>query len=809
MAASRQSIEAGRGHVVLGMDDSPLRAGLASARDTINRWSNDMFAAGTRIMAVGAAIMAPFFMAIEHFATWGRELTTGIRELGIEFSDLDEILDGTRVELETLTPAVAAMSNFMMAAASGSHEAAAALETLGIAVGDLIGMTQSERLLRFADALSRISDASQRIALQRAIFGRGGLGLNIEGGAEGIRARAARADEMEGVRTPGDLRSAQAYNAAIREMKLAFGGLMITIGSAVAPSMARFVELIRDGIVRVRQFADEHREAIAAIFYFGGLLFTIGGVLSGLGSIVWFLEHSIGVLKHTVLSLGVAIFVFRMAAMAAGFGWISYSILAIQVAIKILIPMWTALTYSVYAATAAKAVWTAAVWAGTTALWAMQGALAVVTGWFGIVALAEYAWAAATATASAIATAAIWTYNAAVATAHFITWAFWVAVYVVVGLAVAAIVGLIALGSYFAIRWLLSLNAIQESMRVFMVGVRMVRDTWLAMWGGIIDYIWELWRPGLENIRYAFNAVFNAIVGWWYGTLVPAAEQIGVIISNAFSQTFRHIGELFRELVGTASAAWTGIQNAFMAGNMTLMWDIIKAGAILAWTQIRAHVEPIWNIWKDGLTDAFNVAILAIKSTFISMFAEVKAVAFEAFAEIARQSAVLAPTNAIRDAFLSHASVFDARARSARIHATAEVRDLGEAAATALENERFLRTLRDDAMRSGSDAEIAAAERALENLTRDAEMEAFLVDMERRMGTTAAGGDGLAFGTTTGVGAMMGDFGGLAALAINGRFGRTTPEERAEAQRQEQIRLLTRTVTELQEIVSLVLLRVA
>lgn len=292
MSASR--IKAGAGYVELGTDDSKLVKGLDAAASRFKQFGSYVASIGAGIAAAGAAITAPFINGLSAFSAWGSEMTSTMRATGMEMLEMDELMDGlgntmdgTSTSAESFIAAVAKMSEFMASARSGSAEANAALQAMGLSLSDLEGMTQSERMMAFADGLDRISDAGQRIALQRDVFGRGGLALNVQGGSAGIRARAARQDEVEGQLTEEDQQLAREYTQAMNEMKLAIAGVWKTLGAAAAGSARDWLKVLTEIIIVVRKFIEDNREMIGIIFNVGLALTAVGTSITILGGIFY------------------------------------------------------------------------------------------------------------------------------------------------------------------------------------------------------------------------------------------------------------------------------------------------------------------------------------------------------------------------------------------------------------------------------------------------------------------------------------------------------------------------------------------
>lgn len=285
--ASKSSIEAGRGHVSLSVDSTALERGLQMAQVKMQSFGKGIAIAGVGIAAAGSAIVAPFMAGLAVFTSWGSEMREAMRDTGISFQELDDLMDGLNVGAEELVPAVAKMSAVLTDAASGSVSANNSLRELGLTIGELSSLSQGERVQRIAEALGNVADESKRISLQRDIFGRGGLALNVSGGAAGMQERRERRDYLEGTPSSGDMALAASTGKLFKEMNLAIAAIWREIGAAAAPVMKQFYTFVIDIVVRVRKWVEENRALLTTIFYLADKLILVGSVIAGVGTAIY------------------------------------------------------------------------------------------------------------------------------------------------------------------------------------------------------------------------------------------------------------------------------------------------------------------------------------------------------------------------------------------------------------------------------------------------------------------------------------------------------------------------------------------
>jgi len=156
-----------------------------------------------------------------------------------KFQYMSEIVD---VSVETLTGGITKLTRSMDSARSGTGDAAAAFEQLGVRVTNSDGTLRNARevFLQTIDALGRVGNETERDALAMSLFGKSAADLNplIEQGSANLRALAEEAensgyvmsDQMVAVLANGD--------DATQRLNRSMEGLKNTIGAGVTPIVA-------------------------------------------------------------------------------------------------------------------------------------------------------------------------------------------------------------------------------------------------------------------------------------------------------------------------------------------------------------------------------------------------------------------------------------------------------------------------------------------------------------------------------------------------------------------------------------------
>ena len=246
--------------------DTAIKKTLADIEGRMKKMAGTVAAVSATMAAAGAAITGPMLYGLSVASEATSQLTSGARRTGMSVEQLGGLAYATGGDLDALAGGVRHLNSFMNEAAHGSAEANLRLAELGVTFEELNHMTQDQRFRRVADALNGIGDAAQRGALQTSIFGRSGMSLNLSGGAAGLGAREARGQQLGAVMSAGDVEIVRGYNIAQREMNTAIKALWVEVGTAAAPAMREFFEIITNVVVGAREFINTNRETFSTIF---------------------------------------------------------------------------------------------------------------------------------------------------------------------------------------------------------------------------------------------------------------------------------------------------------------------------------------------------------------------------------------------------------------------------------------------------------------------------------------------------------------------------------------------------------------
>jgi len=128
-------------------------------------------------------------------------------------------------------------------AKTGAGPAVNGLELIGKTIEDFDGMSPEQSFLKVADAISKISDKQRQIFVAGEFFGGAGedmLAL-INKGEAGLTQMIEKARALGGPISKEDLKRAEAANAAIKKLGMAWDGIFQQIVIKIAPAVDNLV----------------------------------------------------------------------------------------------------------------------------------------------------------------------------------------------------------------------------------------------------------------------------------------------------------------------------------------------------------------------------------------------------------------------------------------------------------------------------------------------------------------------------------------------------------------------------------------
>ena len=154
------------------------------------------------------------------------------------------------VSVDTMTGSMVKMIRNMDTARKGSGASAEAFQKLGVSITDSNGelLNSEEVFMTTIDALGRVANETERDALSMAIFGKSAQELNplIQSGSAELQKLGDEAQKSGLIVEDAALNKMGAFDDAMQRATAAFDAIKNNIAAALAPTMERLVEVIKN-----------------------------------------------------------------------------------------------------------------------------------------------------------------------------------------------------------------------------------------------------------------------------------------------------------------------------------------------------------------------------------------------------------------------------------------------------------------------------------------------------------------------------------------------------------------------------------
>lgn len=317
------SLVAELGYTIDSKDLEKFKEGTDSAGTASIAMGNLVAKAGEKIAEAGiqAAKAAVVFVKdlVTGFVDAGDEIGKVSRQIGVSSRDLQ----GLRFAAERSGVSIKSMEKGLKllqvglfdAKTKGTGPFAEGIEALGLSITTLEGLTTTEQLAVFADALNEVGDEAEKTGIAAKLFGaRAGPELKtlLEGGSEGIRALTERADELGGIIPEEGIANAERLADSFTDLKTIGVGAANTLGGAMAPAVDEMTQATIEWVQENREFIDQElpeliRDGADAARELVPRLVSLAKTTASLVQTVVDLEEKTGVLSRTMSILSMPI----------------------------------------------------------------------------------------------------------------------------------------------------------------------------------------------------------------------------------------------------------------------------------------------------------------------------------------------------------------------------------------------------------------------------------------------------------------------------------------------------------------------
>jgi hypothetical protein len=239
----------GRLNILVGANIAPLKAGLKNASTTVSGFASGIAKGLGNVGGMVKSAIAPIAtVGVAAFTAGFVKASSAIDDIAKKSDSLGiatEELIGLRhagklagVEADALDTGLGKMLKTIGGAQSGSAEAIKAIESLGISIEDLQGLTTTQQFGKIADAINSFENPALRAAAATEIFGKNFLQLMplLTGGSTAVKAASVEADKLGLTFSRLDASKVEGMNDAFTKLSSSIGGVLQKIAIEVAPT---------------------------------------------------------------------------------------------------------------------------------------------------------------------------------------------------------------------------------------------------------------------------------------------------------------------------------------------------------------------------------------------------------------------------------------------------------------------------------------------------------------------------------------------------------------------------------------------
>lgn len=280
----------------LNANTSEFEAGLKNAARQVGNFTGKAQGAFSKFGGVVAGVATGAFVAfVANQAKVIDETRKAAGSLNIQleaFQALARVADEAGVEQEALTKAMTKTQQVIVEAANGNKTYQESLNTLGLSTKELLTLSPDQQFIKFADALAKIENPTQRVSLAMDIFGKQGRAIiNLLPQLSEKIEEARQFNEKFNISLSDiDAMKVEEANDTFGRLIAAVGGFGNTVAVEVAPAITALSNAILQAGVDGEEFTKVTRAGI-----FGVLAVVDGLRLSFQGLKIAFLAVATGI----------------------------------------------------------------------------------------------------------------------------------------------------------------------------------------------------------------------------------------------------------------------------------------------------------------------------------------------------------------------------------------------------------------------------------------------------------------------------------------------------------------------------------
>lgn len=290
----------------------------------------------TKVLSASAGALAGSMLANAYAsARTADDLNTLAKQTGFTVEELQKMKfasDRIDVSMDTMTGSVKKLT---MQMSKGSD----IFETLGVSIYDADGNMRSavDVWYESIDALSKVSNETERDALSMELFGKSAMDMAgiVDDGGQALKAYGEEA-EKAGLIVSGDmLASANQFNDAMDKIKISIEQGLLKVGAELATTLAPAIETVANKVVELlewfTQLDGETQQIILIVLAVIASISPVAGMISSITTVVTALTGALSLLSAPVM-LAIGFFgALVVAGIALYKNWDTVKAMAIEV----------------------------------------------------------------------------------------------------------------------------------------------------------------------------------------------------------------------------------------------------------------------------------------------------------------------------------------------------------------------------------------------------------------------------------------------------------------------------------------------
>lgn len=293
MAGSKE-IKAGKAFVELSTKDR-IDVGLNAVKAKLEAFGGGVSSIGKKLLFVGSVAAGIAALAVKSFVSVGDGLDEMSSRTGASIEWLSQMKLAVKQNgssLEDLEVAIKMMNKGFAEGKKGGGELKKALNSMGLSIKDLEGMTIDQRFEFLANKIANIKDPALKAAMALQIFGKSGT--KILPVADSLEKARLAAEKLGLTVSTIDAKAAAQLADKWDVLTSLFEMFAFNIGAALAPTLIDIADALKTVIIAASEWISNNKETVVLIAEIITGVVAVGGVLIALGSAISVIATAFG-----------------------------------------------------------------------------------------------------------------------------------------------------------------------------------------------------------------------------------------------------------------------------------------------------------------------------------------------------------------------------------------------------------------------------------------------------------------------------------------------------------------------------------